>query len=80
MKRILMTTAATALLAAGPALAEWNPDGPIRLWIGYGAGGGTDVQGRTLAKEIEAKRGWQVTVSYTHLTPPTNRESDVGTG
>lgn len=71
MKRILMTTAATALLAAGPALAEWNPDGPIRLWIGYGAGGGTDVQGRTLAKEIEAKRGWQVI--------PENKAGDDGT-
>jgi tripartite-type tricarboxylate transporter receptor subunit TctC len=59
MKRILMTTVA-ALTLAGPALAEWNPDGPIRLWIGYGAGGGTDVQGRTLSKEIEALRGWQV--------------------
>tara|TARA_R110001599_G_scaffold66408_9_gene187777 strand:- start:1503 stop:2441 length:939 start_codon:yes stop_codon:yes gene_type:complete len=59
MKRILLTTAA-ALGLAGPAMAEWNPDGPIRLWIGYGAGGGTDVQGRTLAKEIEALRGWQV--------------------
>ena len=46
MKRILMTTAATVLLAAGPALAEWNPDGPIRLWIGYGAGGGPSAAGR----------------------------------
>lgn len=51
---------ASLLLIAGPALAEWNPDGPIRLWIGYGAGGGTDVQGRTLAKEIEALRGWKI--------------------
>ncbi|MHC9237203.1 tripartite tricarboxylate transporter substrate binding protein [Pseudooceanicola sp. 502str34] len=59
MKRTLMMTASLMMLAA-PAFAEWNPDGPIRLWIGYGAGGGTDVQGRTLAKEIEAKRGWQV--------------------
>lgn len=59
MKRILLTAASTLMLA-GPALAEWNPDGPIRLWIGYGAGGGTDVQGRTLAKELEATRGWQV--------------------
>lgn len=59
MKKTLMMTAALSLLAA-PAFAEWNPDGPIRLWIGYGAGGGTDVQGRTLAKEIEALRGWKV--------------------
>ena len=59
MKKTLMMTAALTLLAA-PAFAEWNPDGPIRLWIGYGAGGGTDVQGRTLAKEIEALRGWKI--------------------
>ena len=59
MKRILMT-AASVMLFAGPTLAEWNPDGPIRLWIGYGAGGGTDVQGRTLAKEIADRRGWQI--------------------
>ncbi len=59
MRKILTMGAALSLLAA-PALAEWNPDGPIRLWIGYGAGGGTDVQGRTLAKEIEAQRGWKV--------------------
>ncbi|HSG57502.1 MAG TPA: tripartite tricarboxylate transporter substrate-binding protein, partial [Paracoccaceae bacterium] len=71
MKRNLMMTTAALLLAAGPALAEWNPDGPIRLWIGYGAGGGTDVQGRTLAKEIEAKRGWQVI--------PENKAGDDGT-
>ena len=71
MKRILLMTAASVMLAAGPALAEWNPDGPIRLWIGYGAGGGTDVQGRTLAKEIEAKRGWQVI--------PENKAGDDGT-
>lgn len=59
MKTSLMI-GASLLLMAGPALAEWNPDGPIRLWIGYGAGGGTDVQGRTLAKEIEALRGWKI--------------------
>ncbi|TMV07481.1 tripartite tricarboxylate transporter substrate-binding protein [Arenibacterium halophilum] len=59
MKKTLIMTAALTLLAA-PAFAEWNPDGPIRLWIGYGAGGGTDVQGRTLAKEIEALRGWKI--------------------
>ncbi|MGJ8545417.1 MAG: tripartite tricarboxylate transporter substrate binding protein [Sulfitobacter sp.] len=59
MKNALMIGVSLAALAS-PALAEWNPDGPIRLWIGYGAGGGTDVQGRTLAKEIEALRGWKI--------------------
>ena len=70
MKRILLGTA-LALMLTSPSLADWKPDGPIRLWIGYGAGGGTDVQGRTLAKEIEALRGWQVI--------PENKAGDDGT-
>lgn len=59
------------VMLASPAMAEWEPDGPIRLWIGYGAGGGTDVQGRTLAKEIEELRGWKVL--------PENKAGDDGT-
>jgi tripartite-type tricarboxylate transporter receptor subunit TctC len=58
--RTAFATCAALLLASTPALAEWEPDGPIRLWIGYGAGGGTDTQARTLIKEIEALRGWQM--------------------
>lgn len=68
MKPLLLGACIAAL--AGPALAEWNPDGPIRLWIGYGAGGGTDVQARTLVKEIEALRGWTIL--------PENRAGDDG--
>ncbi|WP_353476349.1 tripartite tricarboxylate transporter substrate binding protein (plasmid) [Salipiger sp. H15] len=70
MKRSLLI-AASMLALAGPAFAEWQPDGPIRLWIGYGAGGGTDVQGRTLAKEIEARRGWKIA--------PENKAGEDGT-
>ncbi|SFF01944.1 Tripartite-type tricarboxylate transporter, receptor component TctC [Sulfitobacter brevis] len=70
MKSIIMVGASLAIFAS-PAFAEWKPDGPIRLWIGYGAGGGTDVQGRTLAKEIEALRGWKVI--------PENKAGDDGT-
>lgn len=47
-------------LIASPAHAEWQPKGPIKLWIGFGAGGGTDTQGRALAEQIEAMRGWRV--------------------
>lgn len=70
MKRSFLI-AASMLALASPAFAEWQPDGPIRLWIGYGAGGGTDVQGRTLAKEIEARRGWKVV--------PENKAGEDGT-
>jgi tripartite-type tricarboxylate transporter receptor subunit TctC len=56
-----MTGAFVALtLTGGQALAEWEPDGPINLWIGFGAGGGTDTQARLLVDEIEARRGWTV--------------------
>lgn len=47
-------------LAVGPAMADWEPTGPINLWIGFGAGGGTDTQARTLVEELEARRGWTI--------------------
>ena len=40
--------------------ADWQPDGDIRLQIGFGAGGSTDVMGRVLAKTIEEQTGWNV--------------------
>lgn len=47
-------------LMTSPANAEWQPKGPIKFWIGFGAGGGTDTQARTLAGELEALRGWRI--------------------
>lgn len=59
-----MRVLASALLAIGlmatPASAEWKPNGPIKLWIGFGAGGGTDTQGRALAEELEKLKGWRI--------------------
>jgi tripartite-type tricarboxylate transporter receptor subunit TctC len=49
-----------AALMAGPAQAEWKPNGPIKFWIGFGAGGGTDTQARTLAGELEKLKGWRI--------------------
>ncbi|WP_371229892.1 Bug family tripartite tricarboxylate transporter substrate binding protein [Roseovarius sp. 2305UL8-3] len=51
---VLMTTLATA------AVADWAPSGPIKLLIGFGAGGGTDTQARLLATEIEGRHGWRI--------------------
>ena len=47
-------------LSAVPAMAEWSPSGPIKLLIGFGAGGGTDIQARAIASEIEERKGWRV--------------------
>ncbi len=59
MKKLLLAIAALALVA-GPAHAEWAPKGPIKFWIGFGAGGGTDTQARALAEELEALKGWRI--------------------
>ncbi len=57
----LLVSAALAIgLFAAPAAAEWKPNGPIKFWIGFGAGGGTDTQARALAEEIEALKGWRI--------------------
>lgn len=58
--RILALVLFTFGLAVSPAQAEWQPKGPINFWIGFGAGGGTDTQARSLAEELEAKFGWRV--------------------
>jgi tripartite-type tricarboxylate transporter receptor subunit TctC len=59
MKFIIPILVAAGMLA-GPAHADWQPNGPIKFWIGFGAGGGTDTQARTLAGEIEALKGWRI--------------------
>ncbi len=59
MRLFIPVIAALALLA-GPAHAEWAPKGPIKFWIGFGAGGGTDTQARALAEELEALKGWRI--------------------
>lgn len=58
--RIFAAIALALGLLAGPAHAEWEPKGPIKFWIGFGAGGGTDTQARTLAGELEKLKGWRI--------------------
>ena len=62
IRRSLAALAASLTLTAAPALAEWAPDGPISLWIGFGAGGETDTLGRLLAQEMSASTGWDIVV------------------
>lgn len=60
MTRTILAMLMAVGLLAGPAHAEWQPKGPIKLWIGFGAGGGTDTQGRALAEELEKLKGWRI--------------------
>ena len=63
MTYILKVAAACATLALSPIsgqAGEWSPPGPIKLMIGFGAGGGADTQARTIAQAIEDKMGWTI--------------------
>ncbi len=61
--RILKATAcAIAVAMPGAALADWQPDGPITLQVGFGAGGSTDTLARAVAAEMEDATGWDVIV------------------
>jgi tripartite-type tricarboxylate transporter receptor subunit TctC len=53
-----------ALLAAGaaPARAQGYPERPIRLLVGYSAGGGVDAVARLIAPRMSALLGQQVVV------------------
>jgi len=53
MKRTTIIAAAAALLMlVWPAAAEWPNDKPIRILVGFGAGGGTDIVSRVIAQPL----------------------------
>jgi tripartite-type tricarboxylate transporter receptor subunit TctC len=53
---------AAAVAMPGAALADWQPDGPITLQVGFGAGGSTDTLARAIAAKMEENTGWNVIV------------------
>lgn len=59
LKKIALVAAGVIAFAA-PALAEWQPAGPIKMVVAFRAGGGADTQGRLMAEEIEARKGWKI--------------------
>jgi tripartite-type tricarboxylate transporter receptor subunit TctC len=75
--RTALAGAAALGLAAAATPAAAFPDGPIEFVIPFGAGGGADIEGRLLAKEMSAVLGVPVTpvnrpggggaVTYTYL-------------
>ena len=56
--KTLFTTAAAVFLTASAAVAEWQPTGPVKVLIGFAAGGGADSLARLIAEDIEADYGW----------------------
>jgi tripartite-type tricarboxylate transporter receptor subunit TctC len=60
MKRIL--TLACLALIAGPAAAQDYPNKPIRIIVGYSAGGGNDIIVRVMQPEMQRGLGQPVIV------------------
>lgn len=55
--------AAAVIAMTAPTMAEdWQPDGPLTIQIGFGAGGSTDTMGRVLANVMEKNTGWNIVV------------------
>ena len=54
--------AAGAMLLAGGARAQSYPDHPIRILIGYPAGGGVDLVARLLGEPMKAALGQPIVV------------------
>jgi tripartite-type tricarboxylate transporter receptor subunit TctC len=54
-KTVLFAAACAAALAGitTPSLAEWPSDRPIRLIVGFGPGGGTDIVARIVAQPLQ---------------------------
>ena len=49
-------------LLATPFLAAWAPDRPVRMLVGFAAGGGTDIVARLMAEPMRAALGQPVVI------------------
>ena len=75
MKRLALAATALALLFATDAAAQSYPNRPIRIIVGYGAGGSTDLATRVVAAHMEKTLKQPITVENR-----TGGNGAVGTG
>ena len=61
MRRMILGLCAALLLGA-PAIAQNYPNKPIRLVVGYSAGGGNDLIARIVAAKLQEKLGQPIVV------------------
>jgi tripartite-type tricarboxylate transporter receptor subunit TctC len=59
MLRLLSLLALTLPLTSVTAQAQQYPDHPVRVVVGYAAGGGPDIQARTVAQQLSLNLGQQ---------------------
>jgi len=52
-----VVSALALAISAGPVLAQAYPAKPVRIIVPFGAGGGTDIQGRLLAQKFQTSMG-----------------------
>ncbi|PIE72891.1 MAG: hypothetical protein CSA20_05320 [Deltaproteobacteria bacterium] len=65
MKKLCTAVLFSAIIAFLPLSGQaegWQPKDPIKLQIGFGAGGSTDIMGRLVAAKIEENTGWNIVV------------------
>jgi tripartite-type tricarboxylate transporter receptor subunit TctC len=60
-KTACLVSAAALALSAAPVMAEY-PEKPIKILVGFAAGGGADTLSRLVAKELEAELGQPVVI------------------
>ncbi len=64
MRRIVQAISGIALACAWPTAAQNYPTKPIRLIIGFPAGGGTDVTARTITQRLSETFGQPIVIDY----------------
>ncbi|WP_323772097.1 tripartite tricarboxylate transporter substrate binding protein [Antarctobacter sp.] len=56
--KTLLTAAVAVMLSVSSVLADWVPSGPVKVLIGFRAGGGADTLARLISEDIADSYGW----------------------